>query len=303
MLTSDRLVSIGLPVRNGETTVATAIRSVLGQDHGRLELVISDNASDDGTEEVCRVFAEADPRVRYYRQPHNIGLINNFVRALDLAQGTYFKWLGDDDWLATNYVSRCLEIIEDDQALILVATQQAYVDSNGAVQTQRYDGDGLRSDRALERFVEMLRVLNESYLLLDPLYGLMRRARVAEVPRANMFHEDELYATRLAISGAIAYIPEVLSRRGTKPFSRPSTFARKLGVPPWHARVATGLFCRELLRAIDEADFTAGERRRARAAVARLYVRRHCRTAVRRARKLAAMAGGAFRADRRDHTR
>ncbi len=115
MLNSEPLVSIGLPVRNGETTVATAIRSILSQDHSRLELVISDNASDDGTEEICRAFAASDPRVRYYKQPENVGLINNFVRVLDLAQGTYFKWLGDDDWLATNYVSRCLETIEDDQ--------------------------------------------------------------------------------------------------------------------------------------------------------------------------------------------
>jgi glycosyltransferase involved in cell wall biosynthesis len=292
MLTSESLVSIGLPVRNGETTVATAIRSVLSQDHSRLELVISDNASDDGTEEVCRAFAASDSRVCYYRQAQNIGLINNFVRVLDLAQGTYFKWLGDDDWLATTYVSRCLETIENDQALILVTTQQAYVDSDGAVQTLRYDGEGLRSDRPLERFTEELRVLNESHLLLDPLYGLMRRARVAQVPRVNMLYEDEVYATRLALSGAFAYIPEVLSHRGAKPFSSRPALARKLGIPPWHAGAATVLLCRELLRAIAEADMSAGDRRRAKAAVARLYVGRHRRTAVHRARKLAAMAGG-----------
>jgi glycosyltransferase involved in cell wall biosynthesis len=299
MLTSETLVSIGLPVRNGETTVATAIRSVLSQDHSRLELVISDNASDDGTEEVCRAFAALDSRVRYYRQPQNIGLINNFVQVLDLAQGTYFRWMGDDDWLATNYVSRCLETIENDQALILVTTQQAYIDSDGVVQTLRYDGEGLRSDRPLERITELLRVLNESYLLLDPLYGLMRRARVAEVPRVNMLYEDEVYAIRLALSGAFAYIPEVLSRRGAKPFSSRPELARKIGVPPWHAGAATLLFCRELLRAIAEADMSAGDRRRAKAAVARLYVGRHRQTVVHRARKLAAMAGGRLRGSSR----
>jgi glycosyltransferase involved in cell wall biosynthesis len=254
--------------------------------------VISDNGSDDGTEEVCRAYAASDSRVRYHRQPQNIGLVNNFVRVLELAQGTYFKWLGDDDWLATTYVSRCLQTIEDDQALVLVTTQQAYVDSDAAVRTRRYDGDGLRSDRPLVRFTEMLRVLNESHLLLDPLYGLMRRARVANVPRVNMLYEDEVYATRLALSGAFAYIPEVLSHRGAKPFSRRPELARKLGVPPWHAGAAMVLFCRELLRAIDEAGLTAADGRRARAAVGRFYVDRHRRTAVHRARKLAALACG-----------
>jgi glycosyltransferase involved in cell wall biosynthesis len=299
MLTSDPLVSIGLPVRNGVSTVANAIRSVLSQDYHRLELVISDNASDDGTEEVCRAFAASDPRVRYYRQHQNIGLVNNFVQALDLAQGTYFKWLGDDDWLAATYLSRCLETIEHDQTLILVTTQQAYVDPDGAVQTRRYDGEGLRSDRPLERFMEMLRVLNESHLLLDPLYGVMRREPVSKIPRVNMLYEDEVYATRLALSGALAYIPDVLSCRGAKPFSRRTQLARKLGVPPWHARAATLLFCRELLTMIAEADLSATDRRRARAAVAQLYLGRQRRTAVHRTRKLAAMAGGRLRGSNR----
>ena len=54
MSRTEPLVSIGLPVRNGERTVGRAIRTVLEQDYAHLELVISDNASDDGTEEICR---------------------------------------------------------------------------------------------------------------------------------------------------------------------------------------------------------------------------------------------------------
>ncbi len=184
-------------------------------------------------------------------------------------------------------------------ALILVATQQAYVDLDKAVQTRCYDGEGLRSDRPLERFTEMLRVLNESHLLLDPLYGLMRRARVAEVPRVNMLYEDEVYAVRLALSGAFAFIPEVLSYRGAKPFSSRPELARKLGVPPWHAGAAVVLFCRELLRAIAEADLSVGDRRRARAAVARLYLGRHRRTFVHRARMLVTMSGARLRSSNR----
>ena len=105
MLAPEPLVSIGLPVRNGERYLGEAVRSVLDQEYGRLELVISDNASDDGTEEICREFARSDARVRYHRQSQNIGLVANFNAVLHLATGTYFKWMGDDDWLTPTYVS------------------------------------------------------------------------------------------------------------------------------------------------------------------------------------------------------
>src|SRR3954454_12006058 len=106
MLNSTPLVSVGLPVRNAGGSVAGVVTSVLAQDHENLELVISDNASTDDTEEVCRALAAEDPRVTYHRNPENVGLLNNFVAAMGHARGTFFRWVGDDDWLAPEYISR-----------------------------------------------------------------------------------------------------------------------------------------------------------------------------------------------------
>lgn len=281
-------VSIGLPVRNGERYLAGAVRSVLAQSDDRLELVVSDNASSDGTEEICRELAGSDPRVRYHRQAGDLGLIGNFEAVLHLARGTYFKWLGDDDWIEPTYVARCLEVLEDDESLILVTTQQAHVDRDGTIRTAGLDASRLRSDRPVDRFAEMLRLLNESHLLLDPLYGMMRRTRVARVPRPVMVFEDQVFAARLALAGPFAHLPEVLSHRRAEPFGRLSAAARKLGVPPWQARVATVLQCRALVTAVGEVDLTPEERRQAVAAVAGLFVRRQKVTAVRRGRRLAA---------------
>jgi glycosyltransferase involved in cell wall biosynthesis len=132
---AEPLVSIGLPVRNGEQYLGEAVGSVLDQEHGDLELVISDNASDDGTEEICRHFARSDPRVRYHRQPQDIGLVANFNTVLHLARGTYFNWMGDDDRLTPTYVSQCVEVFAADATLILVTTQQAYIGPDGAVES------------------------------------------------------------------------------------------------------------------------------------------------------------------------
>lgn len=289
MPTSDTLVSVGLPVYNGERSLERAIRSVLEQDHDRLELVISDNASADGTEEICRHHARLDSRVRYNRQPENIGLFRNFRRVLELSAGTYFRWMGDDDWLAPTYLSRSLRAFAEDDRLILVTTQQAHVDDEGVVQTSVYTDQRLRSDRPVERFAEMLRLLTESYLLLDPLYGVMRRDRVVGIPRVNMLREDEIFAAKLALTGPFGHLPEILSQRGQRPFMRLARLAEHLGVPVWHAKIATLLQCRELLRYIHAAELTPAERQEARAAVVQLYLRRHRQTVLRRSRKLVGM--------------
>ena len=290
---AEPLVSIGLPVRNGERYLGEAVRSVLDQDYGRLELVISDNASDDGTEEICRQFARSDARVRYHRQSQDIGLVANFNAVLHLARGTYFNWMGDDDWLTPTYVRRCVEVLDDDAALILVTTQQGHVGPDGAVESASYDGTRLRSTRPVERFTEMLRLLNESRLLLDPLYGMMRPSRRRPAARPIMLFEDQIFAARLALAGPFGHLAQVLSYRRSKPFPRLAVTARRLGVPPWQAKVATTLQCRELLAAVREADLGPGERRQANAAVARMFLRRQRATAARRSRKLAGLVSHA----------
>lgn len=275
------LVSIGLPVRNGEPHVGDAIRSVLDQSYDRLELVIGDNASVDGTEDACRQLARIDPRVRYQRHPHDVGPVANFNAVLHRAEGTYFRWIGHDDWLTSPYVARCVEVLADDPALVLVTTQQAHVGADGTVETAAFDAARMRSDEPAERFAEMLRLLTESHLLLDPLYGMMRRDLVARLPRPVMLFEDQVLAARLALAGPFAHVPEVLSVRGFTPFPRLAVTARRLGVPTWQAGLATALECRELLTAVDEADLAPTERRQARAAVLRLFLRRRLQRVLR----------------------
>ncbi|MGH4023621.1 MAG: glycosyltransferase family 2 protein [Pseudonocardiaceae bacterium] len=287
------LVSICLPVRNGEEFLAEAAESVLAQDYERLELVVSDNASDDGTEEICRELARSDRRVRYHRQPRNIGLLNNFSEAQRLARGEFFKWIGDDDWLAPAYLSRCLAVFAEDPRLILVTTQQLYAGADGISRTLPYLSTELRSPQPDVRFAEMLRLLTESHLLLDPLYGLLRLSVVRQLPpRRNMLREDETFAATLALVGPFGYVPEILARRRIRPFTRLSAIAERLEVPRWHARIATVLQCRALLRAIEQADLDPRQRHRAQITVARLYLRRHLQTAIHRRRKITAMVAG-----------
>ena len=103
------LVSVGLPTYNRAGTLGRAIESVLGQTYEHLELVISDNASTDATEALCREACDRDPRVRYLRQPVNRGATANFNVVAEASRGDYLALVGDDDWLDPSFVELCLQ--------------------------------------------------------------------------------------------------------------------------------------------------------------------------------------------------
>ena len=90
-------VTIGMPVYNGQRFIRQAIASVLAQTFADFELLISDNASTDGTGQVCAEFAARDSRIRFVRQNQNIGAFLNFRYVTDHAAAPLLVWLAHDD--------------------------------------------------------------------------------------------------------------------------------------------------------------------------------------------------------------
>ena len=294
---SDVLVSVCLPVRNGGSRLPAVVGSVLAQDHTNLELVISDNASTDDTEDVARALAATDERIVYIRQPENVGLLNNFISAMRRSRGQFFRWVSYDDWIAPTCLSQCLREFLADDRLVLVTMGVDFVHNDGSVKTADYTSKALGSDDPLERFEEMLRLLNDSYLLIDPLYGLMRRETVLPIPRRNMLREDQIFATKLALAGPWGHVRDVLGRRGYTDDTRVQ-LVRRLGVPAWQARAATTLQLQELMRFVNGAALAPEQRGRARAAVRRWYMIRQRNDISHRALRLAQLARVAPRAPR-----
>ncbi len=85
-----------------------------------LEVIVSDNASDDETIEVLREFD--DERLSVIRQPQNIGAIGNWNACLSAANGKYVTMLSDDDSVASFFLERCNTLITDDVDLRLIVT-------------------------------------------------------------------------------------------------------------------------------------------------------------------------------------
>src|SRR4030067_476273 len=90
-------VSIGVPVYNGELHMRAALEALLAQTFTDFELIISDNASTDNTELICREYAARDTRIYYFRHEKNQGASANFQFVLDQAGGEFFMWAACDD--------------------------------------------------------------------------------------------------------------------------------------------------------------------------------------------------------------
>jgi GT2 family glycosyltransferase len=109
-LDADRpLVSIGIPAYNRPVGLRRTLEFICSQTYSNIEIVVSDNASPDAAiKSVAEEFAARDPRVRYFRQPANIGVAENFRFVLAKASGEYFMWAADDDEWDSKFVEMCL---------------------------------------------------------------------------------------------------------------------------------------------------------------------------------------------------
>src|SRR6185295_18844558 len=134
MTLSSPRVSIGLPVYNGEKYLARALTSLVSQDFEDFELILSDNASADSTEAICREFAAKDSRIRYYRNETNIGATKNYNRVFELAHGEFFKWASHDDECHPSLIRRCLETFSRaPDPTVLVFAKAEIIDELGNV--------------------------------------------------------------------------------------------------------------------------------------------------------------------------
>lgn len=155
MSTIPRL-SIGLPVYNGEPYLAEALDALLGQTFTDFELIISDNASIDATEEISRRYAAYDSRVRYIRQARNIGCAPNHNVLVEEARGEYFKWASDDDLYARNLLELCVAALDEQPHVVAAHSWTAMIDPDGNLTQAIAYPLATASPYAPERFRSML---------------------------------------------------------------------------------------------------------------------------------------------------
>ncbi|MDY6949991.1 MAG: glycosyltransferase family 2 protein [Thermodesulfobacteriota bacterium] len=209
-------LSIGLPVYNGERFLEEALVSLLGQTFQDFELIISDNASTDGTQEICRETASKDSRIRYYRNDANLGAAWNYNHLFGLARSPFFKWASHDDVCAPTYLERCLNPLKQDSSLVLCYPQTAIIDHTGERVRSYDDQFNLTSPNPFERLKQFLFARTQGEC--NAVFGLVRTSflnRTALIGRFN--GSDSVLLLSLLLMGKFLEIPEELFFRRDHP--------------------------------------------------------------------------------------
>jgi len=212
-------VSIGLPVYNAETYLRRALDSLLGQTFQDIEIVICDNASEDRTPEICLEYSSNDDRIRYHRNPSNVGPAENFNRVFERASGEYFKWAAHDDWCAPRFLERCVAALDADPDVVLAYTGTVYVDAEGQPMGHARLLD-FGDPSVLRRGHRWMR----SFQVTPPAFGLIRASVLRETGLyGSEVQSEKVLLTKLILRGPWRLIPEPLlycftnrrSKRGT----------------------------------------------------------------------------------------
>lgn len=221
-------VTIGLPTYNGAGSIARAIDSVLAQTYPNIELVVSDNASSDGTAEIVLAYASRDPRVRYVRQPENIGLTANFNFVLRMASGSYFMWLSDDDWMEPNYVQACLRYVLEHPDCCVACGLVKFYDGDRYL----FDGEVAQIDdeTPMQRVLHWYRTVAHAGMI----HGVYRKESLGEgFPLPGRPGEDQYLIAAVCAGGKAATLTGVvLNRARTGASATSAGLMRAYGLPP-----------------------------------------------------------------------
>lgn len=207
-------VSIGVPVFNGEKNyLQHTLDSLLSQTFKDFEVVISDNASTDRTEEICKGYASRDSRIRYYRNDINRGASWDHNRVFELARGEFFKWNSADDYCAPEFLARCVSALDQDPAAVMAVSEPAEVDESGKpLQSVTVADQTLlpvvpQGAPAHVRFRQNIRL---DHLCLT-IYSLIRTDILRKTgPMGNFADSDRVLLAHLALFGHCIVIPEIL---------------------------------------------------------------------------------------------
>jgi glycosyltransferase involved in cell wall biosynthesis len=212
-MTAAPRLSIGLPVYNGGDRLAESLEALLGQSYEDFELIISDNASTDGTPDVCHSYGRQDSRIRYIRQPRNIGRVPNHNFLIEQARGELFKWAAGDDLYARDLLKRCVAALDENPQVVLSHAGEGIIDESGAVTSLVHYPVRSDAPRAPDRFRSML---FDGWG--DDSYGVIRTEVLRRTPLHDSYHlADRTFTTELALHGPFYQVPEWLFFRRDAP--------------------------------------------------------------------------------------
>jgi glycosyltransferase involved in cell wall biosynthesis len=216
MKKSEIIVSIGLPVYQGENYLEKALDSLLNQTFTDLEIIISDNASSDRTQEICLEYAAKDSRVHYYHNEENLGAAVNYNRVFQLSSGKYFKWAAHDDVCAPEYLEKCVEILDHNPDVVLVYPKAYLIDEAGKQLKVYTENIAIEADKPHQRLYQLLETYG--WFHGTQAFGLARRNALEKTLLIGNYPQaDRVLLAELSLLGKFFEVPEYLFYRRYHP--------------------------------------------------------------------------------------
>lgn len=201
------LVSIGVPVYNGEQFLSQTLDSILCQTLADFEVIISDNASVDGSRAIAESYARMDSRVRVVHTDVNHGAAWNYKQVLDLARGRYFRWAPADDLFSPESLAYCVSVLEQHPEAVLCYPKTTLIDAQGLVIQLYNDNLDLRQSSPVDRYKAVIKQMG----LTNVIYGLMRTEVLRQTRLIRNFPgADLIFVGELALFGQFHEIPQPL---------------------------------------------------------------------------------------------
>lgn len=207
-------VSIGLPVYNGESFLDATLESLLAQTFDDFELIISDNASTDRTGEIAQRFVTRDARVRYHRNPSNLGLAANYNGLVQMADGDFFKWATADDVCRPMFLECCIAALEKSPDAVLAYPRTQFIDQTDNPLDIQDPGFPLHSPRAVDRW----RFVVAAEHWVNAILGVIRRSALLRTGFLPSYRGgDYVLLGELCLLGRFIEVPDVLFLRRIHP--------------------------------------------------------------------------------------
>lgn len=128
----EELISIVLPVYNGERYLRESIDSVLNQTYRNWELIIVDDCSTDSSAKIAREYTKKDKRIYYYRNENNLRLPRNLNKGFKLARGNYLTWTSDDNRFKSTALEKMHSALKNDMDAQFVFASCRVINSEGS---------------------------------------------------------------------------------------------------------------------------------------------------------------------------
>jgi glycosyltransferase involved in cell wall biosynthesis len=168
--TSDKgpLVTIGMPIYNEERFLEQALDSLRAQNYENIQILISDNASSDGSGDIGTRAAKVDARIKYFRASENIGVAANFRRVVEMAEGKYFMWAaGHDEW-SEDLITESVAMLESENSASIAFATSYWIDEAGERDDRDTDYPDTRAKSIFGRFFTVF------WGNMHPVLGLIR---------------------------------------------------------------------------------------------------------------------------------